>query len=292
MTTSRLAKESSGGTRRFERREIARLNAFEAGQTPIEIDDIEFGKDKFGSLADAFTFPLTMALAAIALAMLSCMVLVETHPEWIIDHFVTIAAVTATVITIPLATIAGIREHRKWRSYEELRSLASLDPLTGLMNRRSFSASLDVELKRMTRTRHLAAVILFDLDHFKTLNDQFGHAVGDEVLTRVASIAYSELRNPFDRLARWGGEEFIILLHDMSEDTARGVCERLRQKIEDVMIDTDGAEVAVAASFGGSLLRPNQPFSDALHHADLALYEAKANGRNQVVFKPSLKLAV
>lgn len=292
MTSSRLATESTGETRAFERREAARRDAFEAGLPPLEIDGIEFGKDEFGGLADAFTFPITVALAAIALAMLSCMVLVETHPEWIIDHFVTIAAVTATLITIPLATIAGIREHRKWRSYEELRSLASLDPLTGLMNRRSFSASLDVELKRMTRTRHLAAVILFDLDHFKNLNDQFGHAIGDEVLTRVASIAYSELRNPFDRLGRWGGEEFIILLHDMNEDTARGVCDRLRQRIEELIITADGTHVPVAASFGGSLLRPNQPFSEALHHADVALYEAKENGRNQVVFKRSLQLAV
>ena len=172
-----------------------------------------------------------------------------------------------------------------------IRSLASLDPLTGLMNRRSFSASLDVELKRMSRTRHAAAVILFDLDHFKKLNDRFGHHVGDEMLTSVASIAYSELRNPFDRLARWGGEEFIILLHDMSEETARGVCERLRQRIGELELNIDDQTVKVTASFGGSLLRPDRPFSEALHQADIALYEAKSNGRNRVAFKRCIQLA-
>ena len=143
----------------------------------------------------------------------------------------------------------------------------------------------------MNRTRHAAAVILFDLDHFKKLNDQFGHAIGDKVLSDVASIAYSELRNPFDRLARWGGEEFIILLHDMSEETARGVCERLRQRISELRLESDGTDVRVTASFGGSLLRPDRPFSEALHQADVALYEAKSSGRNRVEFKRCLQLA-
>ena len=166
-----------------------------------------------------------------------------------------------------------------------------LNPLTGVMNRRSFSVSLEEELNRMKRTRHAAAVILFDLDHFKRLNDEFGHHVGDEVLTGVASIAYSELRNPFDRLARWGGEEFIILLHDMSEETAKGVSERLRHRIAELVLEKSGEDVKVTASFGGSLLRPDQPFSEALHQADLALYEAKSNGRNRVEFRRCLQLA-
>ena len=159
------------------------------------------------------------------------------------------------------------------------------------MNRRSFSASLDDELKRMARTREAAAVILFDLDHFKRLNDEHGHHVGDQVLIEVASIAYSELRNPFDRLARWGGEEFVILLHDMTEETARGVCERLRHRISELSIEHQGELVSVTASFGGSILRPDQPFAGALHQADIALYEAKLNGRDRVEFKRCLQLA-
>jgi len=275
----------------FARREAERREAFEAGHSRIEIDGIKFGKDEFGGLADAFAFPLVMAFAAICLVIVAGAVVVETNPQWITDHFVTLSTSVALLITVPLSIIAGVREHRKLQSHKAIRSLASLDPLTGLMNRRSFSASLDDELKRMKRTGHAAAVILFDLDHFKALNDRFGHHVGDEVLINVASIAYSELRNPFDRLARWGGEEFIILLHDMSEETARGVCERLRERIAELSLNLDGASVSVTASFGGSLLRPERPFSEALHQADVALYDAKSNGRNRVDFKRCIQLA-
>lgn len=291
MTLPPSRKVSSSETCPYERRESERRQAFKAGQTPIDIDGIKIGEDEFGGVADAFAFPLAMAFAAICLVMVAGMVIVETNPQWITENFVTLSTTMAVLITVPLSIIAGVREHRKLKSHEAIRSLASLDPLTGLMNRRSFSASLDDELKRMKRTGHAAAVILFDLDHFKALNDRFGHHVGDEVLTGVASIAYSELRNPFDRLARWGGEEFIILLHDMSEETARGVSERLRERIGELVLEIEGAEVSVTASFGGSLLRPDRPFSEALHQADIALYEAKSGGRDRVEFKRCLQLA-
>jgi diguanylate cyclase (GGDEF)-like protein len=275
----------------YERREAERRQAFDSGHSPIEIDGIKLGKDEYGGVADAFAFPLLMAVAAIFLAIVAGAVVVQTNPQWITDYFVALTAGVAIIITAPLTIVAGIREYRKLKSHKAVRSLASLDPLTGLMNRRSFSASLDVELKRMNRTRHAAAVILFDLDHFKKLNDRFGHHIGDEVLTSVASIAYSELRNPFDRLARWGGEEFIILLHDMSEETARGVCERLRKRIGELSLNAENQSVSVTASFGGSLLRPDRPFSEALYQADTALYEAKSNGRDRVEFKRCIQLA-
>ncbi len=282
---------SVGETCPYERREAERREAFDAGHSPIEIDGIKISEDEFGGVADAFAFPLAMAIAAICLVVVAGTVIVETNPQWITEYFVTLSTIVAILITLPLSIIAGVREHRKLKSHKAIRSLASLDPLTGLMNRRSFSASLDDELKRMKRTGHAAAVILFDLDHFKALNDRFGHHVGDEVLTGVASIAYSELRNPFDRLARWGGEEFIILLHDMSEETARGVCERLRERIGELVLDIEDGSVSVTASFGGSLLRPERPFSEALHQADIALYEAKSGGRDRVEFKRCLQLA-
>lgn len=291
MIKSPLNRQPRNDACSYERREAERRKAFDAGLSPLEIDGIKFGEDEFGGMRDAFAFPLVMALTAIGLAMVAGAVVVETNPQWITDYFVTLVASVAFLITAPLSIIAGIREHRKWKSHNAIRSLASLDPLTGLMNRRSFSASLDAELKRMNRTRHAAAVILFDLDHFKKLNDEYGHSTGDEVLAAIASIAYSELRNPFDRLARWGGEEFIILLHDMSEETAKGVCERLRRRIAELTVDAAGETVTVTASFGGSLLRPDRPFAEALHQADVALYEAKSNGRNRVGFKRCLSLA-
>ncbi|MEO1074052.1 MAG: GGDEF domain-containing protein [Pseudomonadota bacterium] len=276
----------------YERRDDARREAFDAMRQPVAFEKIILEEDEFGGPIDTYVFPVYVAVAAIALAISFGMVVISFAPHLISDYFVTLCAGLATLIVVPLSIIAGFREHRKWRSHKALRSLASLDPLTGLMNRRSFSVSLEEELNRMARTGHAAAVILFDLDHFKHLNDRFGHRVGDEVLTEVASLAYSELRNPFDRLARWGGEEFIILLHNMTEDTARNVCERLRERIGDMVMAHGGEDVIATASFGGSLLRPNQAFGEALLHADQALYEAKSRGRNRVEFRRCIELAL
>ncbi len=291
MNRTLMSRKRPADPNGFDRRIAERRAAFESNDALPEVDQLKLGNEKFGGIADSFAFPIVMAGAAVGLSILAGSVVVRTNPEWIVNHFILLTAVVATAITVPLALVSGFREHRKWSSYKEMRSLASLDPLTGLMNRRSFSASLEHELKRMSRTEKAAAVILFDLDHFKQLNDAHGHHVGDQVLIDVASIAYSELRNPFDRLARWGGEEFIILLHDMTEETARSVSERLRQRISELAVDANGERISVAASFGGSLLRPNQPFAKALHHADLALYSAKSNGRNRVEFTRCLQLA-
>lgn len=276
----------------FQRRDDKRRETFDALGIAVANDKIVLEDDEFGGLFDTFGFPLIMGSATIGLSILYGFVVSNVFPALTAAHFPALSAGLATTIAIPLTIIAAIRERRKWCSHQALKSIASLDPLTGLMNRRSFSISLDEELDRMARTGNAAAVILFDLDHFKRLNDTFGHGVGDDVLTQIASIAYSELRNPFDRLARWGGEEFVILLHDMTEDTARAVCERLRSKMQDLIVSHGTDKVTVTASFGGSLLRPNQPFTEAFHHADEALYDAKANGRNRVKFRRCLELAV
>lgn len=275
----------------FQRRDDRRRETFDARGGAVAVEKIVLEDDEFGGLLDTYGFPLLMGSAAIGLSILYGFVVSNAFPHLSAADIPALSASLAATIAIPLTIIAAIRERRKWRSHQALRSIASLDPLTGLMNRRSFSISLDEELSRMARTGNAAAVILFDLDHFKRLNDTFGHGVGDEVLTQIASIAYSELRNPFDRLARWGGEEFVILLHDMTEDTARTVCERLRSKMQDLIVCHGTHDVTVTASFGGSLLRPNQPFTEAFHHADEALYDAKAKGRNRVEFRRCIQLA-
>ncbi len=275
----------------FQRRDDRRRETFDTRGSAVEVEKIVLEDDEFGGLLDTFGFPVLIGSAAIGLSILYGYVISNTFPQLTAADIPALSAGLATTVAIPLTIIAAIRERRKWRSHQALRSVASLDPLTGLMNRRSFSISLDEELDRMARTGNAAAVILFDLDHFKRLNDTFGHGVGDEVLTQIASIAYSELRNPFDRLARWGGEEFVILLHDMTEDKARTVCERLKLKMQDLIVSHETHEVTVTASFGGSLLRPNQPFTEAFHHADEALYDAKAKGRNRVEFRRCIQLA-
>ena len=273
----------------YEQRDQSRLTQFKVrGGTAIE-NNLKLDKEAFGSRLDAFAFPAIMAATSVCLALVYSVIAVQLDlHRYAVTHFTTISVALATLIALPLSIVAGLREHRKWRSYQAMRSVAAVDPLTGLLNRRSFSVSIDEELKRMTRTGHSAAIILFDLDHFKRLNDDYGHRVGDEVLTKIAAIAYAELRNPFDRLARWGGEEFIILLHNMSEENAQRVSERLRQRIEALSVEANGVDVPFTASFGGSLLHPNQPFEEAFSRADSALYDAKANGRNRVQFKRHL----
>lgn len=275
----------------FDRRDLARRAEIEASGGLRFSDKVALEEDTYGGVSGAIAFPMTLGFAAIFLTAIISIIFVDmglhTNPE----QFVLVCSVIAVLVVAPLAVAVYFREQRKWKSHQALRAVAAVDPLTGLLNRRSFSASLDEELRRMARTGHSAAIILFDLDRFKQLNDRHGHHVGDEVLTKIASIAYAELRNPFDRLARWGGEEFIILLHNMTEEHAKGVCERLRSRIEELVVEHQTQEVEFTASFGGSLLHPNQPFEEALSRADSALYMAKTNGRNRVEFKRHLSLA-
>lgn len=258
---------------------------------PIVMEDVVLDDDEFGGILDTYGFPAFIGAASIVLVSIYAIVIANTLPHLLADHFVSLTVCVALCTMIPLSLVASMRERRKWRSHSALRSIASLDPLTGLMNRRAFSVSIEEELSRMQRTKQSAAVILFDLDHFKRLNDTHGHHVGDEVLVQVAALAYAELRNPFDRLARWGGEEFIILLHNMSEETATVVSERLRQRIAQLTVQYEGGVVTPTASFGGSLVSPDQTFSEALNKADDALYTAKSKGRNRVEFRRTLSLA-
>ena len=275
----------------FERRDRARRDEIEASGGMRLSDKVALEEDSYGGVLGSIAFPMTLGFAAILLTAIISTIFVDLGLHNKPEQFVLVCSGIAALVVAPLSVAVHFREQRKWRSHQALRAVAAVDPLTGLLNRRSFSASLDEELQRMFRTGHSAAIILFDLDRFKHLNDSFGHHVGDEVLTKIAAIAYAELRSPFDRLARWGGEEFIILLHNMTEETAKGVCERLRSKIEELVVEHRAQEVAFTASFGGSLLHPNQPFEDALNRADKALYLAKTNGRNRVEFKRHLSLA-
>ncbi|MCR9269605.1 MAG: GGDEF domain-containing protein [Hyphomonadaceae bacterium] len=281
----------SADTADHERADEIRREEFERTKKPKDIDKIRFDEDHFGGVADAYVFPVLMVITSIILALVFGIVVIEVRPEWVTQYFVTLCAGLAAAAAMPLGLVASLRERRKLQSHNYVRSVASTDALTGLMNRRSFAICMREEVNRMARTGKPAAVILFDLDHFKKLNDEHGHKVGDEILTEIAAIAYSELRNPFDRLARWGGEEFVIMLNDMTEETARIVCERLRTRIAEFSITIDGVEISTTASFGGSLMRPKQAFSEAFRRADAALYEAKANGRDTVEFKRLLELA-
>lgn len=160
----------------------------------------------------------------------------------------------------------------------KLIKMANIDPLTGIYNRRKFSENLDSEIQRSKRYHQPLSLIMCDVDHFKSVNDTYGHQAGDEVLIGIADVFKACLRNT-DVYARWGGEEFIVLLAQTALEDAKLVAEKLRQQIANIHIKDN---VQVTASFGVSCFDEDEDVSPLVKRADDALYEAKNNGRNRV----------
>ena len=178
----------------------------------------------------------------------------------------------------------GIKEDISERKEMEaqLQKLASIDPLTGLFNRRVFLERLELERAKVARLRRYSTVLLMlDLDYFKRVNDTFGHATGDAVLKAFAEIASNNSR-AIDVPARLGGEEFAILLAGASKRDALTMAERLRQQVAAIVIDHEAGPVKITVSIGAAVLLADDTNGEAvLHRADAALYEAKDRGRNQ-----------
>lgn len=168
----------------------------------------------------------------------------------------------------------------------QVQQLAIRDELTGVYNRRHVTSRLREELSRFERTGQVFCVALFDLDHFKSVNDTHGHSAGDAVLKAFAGLADETIRNT-DLFGRYGGEEFLLLLPATSQALALQAVERLRER----MRATDWGAIApglnVTASVGVAESRENVAAEALLNEADLALYEAKHNGRDRVVAAPS-----
>jgi diguanylate cyclase (GGDEF)-like protein len=165
---------------------------------------------------------------------------------------------------------------------DSMRRFATQDALTGLFNRRHFMEMVEREWSRARRYQTMGAMLLLDLDHFKQVNDRFGHLCGDAVLVAVAEVMQETLRHP-DVSGRFGGEEFIAFLPQTDELGGVDVAERLRQRIEATPIQCEGQSVAVTVSVGVAAMRPEHLRLDHLiRDADAAMYEAKAAGRNCV----------
>ena len=166
---------------------------------------------------------------------------------------------------------------------DEIRALTITDPLTGCYNRRYLDERLREEVLRSQRSGRPLSVILTDIDHFKRINDSLGHAAGDRVLVGLAEILASEMRAQIDWVARFGGEEFVVLLPDTALDAAGRVAERLRLAVESTPFSHDGREISITASFGVAAMGENDNAEGLLKRADANLYRAKAAGRNTVV---------
>ena len=165
---------------------------------------------------------------------------------------------------------------------EQLRELASTDPLTGLLNRRRFEGLVNQEILRSTRYARPMVALMFDLDHFKRVNDNHGHACGDAVLVGFAACLSRGLR-VHDICARVGGEEFAAMLPETPIASGLEVAERLRRSVEAMRTPAEGGEIAITTSVGITQLTPwDDSYTSMIERADAALYASKQRGRNRV----------
>lgn len=160
---------------------------------------------------------------------------------------------------------------------------SDLDPLTGAHTRQTMTKELMRERERSLRSGKPCMVAMGDLDHFKKVNDTYGHQAGDMVL-RLVAAAFLEALRPYDRLYRYGGEEFLFCLPDVSAEAAKQALERLRRRIEEMQVPIGGGRtIHVTCSFGIAALSGDSSVKTATQRADAALYAAKEAGRNRVI---------
>lgn len=192
-----------------------------------------------------------------------------------------------------IAVVETLRDMTEQRKAEDsLRVLANMDKLTGLANRRVFDEALIESLEHTRESQQPLALILGDIDHFKPYNDHYGHQSGDECLSKIAKTIDKAVRRPMDITARYGGEEFAVILPSIEPKGAVQVAKRIQKSIFDQNIPHATSDTAdrVTMSLGVAVLVPDKfvEEKDVINWADKALYEAKENGRNQVILQSEI----
>ncbi len=187
------------------------------------------------------------------------------------------------VLVVAMVIIGGlvIRHVTLSKYTKKLQYLSQTDNLTKIYNRAKLNEILKERLRFYKRYKEPFGVILMDVDHFKKVNDHFGHDVGDKVLVELAQLLGDNIRD-VDSLGRWGGEEFLIISPCMDEVGMKKLAEKLRHKMEEKVFDQVGGKTG---SFGLTLIEPNDSISTLIKKADIALYEAKNSGRNTIKFQ-------
>jgi diguanylate cyclase (GGDEF)-like protein len=194
--------------------------------------------------------------------------------------WLTVLSFEALLFTIAIAFI--LLAMAKERTELRHKTAALVDPLTGIANRRAFLEDVMALSKRQESEGRSVAVLLADLDHFKSINDRFGHAVGDRVLQVFVEAACAKL-GPSDLIGRLGGEEFAIVIYDSGRDKGLAIAERIRLAFEDATVEVDGRQIGGTLSMGMAIAETNLfDIPAVLAQADEALYCAKERGRNRV----------
>ena len=206
-------------------------------------------------------------VGALALALLS-------------DIFVSVSVVSFFITILMLSLSAFIYASHNEKQFELLETLNTVDDLTGALNRRAMSTDIKAALSTAERHGTGCLLVILDLDHFKSVNDKFGHTAGDDALKNLVAITQSKIR-AYDRLYRFGGEEFVLLISQI-DDQHQAFIDNLRSAIKRELKTPDGEEITV--SFGVARWISGTTEDSWLQRADKALYAAKAGGRDQAVF--------
>ncbi|MFY3382866.1 GGDEF domain-containing protein [Paracidovorax sp. MALMAid1276] len=216
--------------------------------------------------------------------------------EGILRHIALQTLTFFGTFSVVLVSSMGFVFMSRDRADEDNRVMAALDPLTGVANRRALIAALDRDVARAVRMREPMALMMVDIDHFKDVNDQYGHPVGDQVLCSVVQVLRGRVRAQ-DLVGRYGGEEFMVVLPDThlagAEQLARELCKAV--EVSRCRVDCmERTELSVTVSIGvfGGRLEPGDSWDMLIAAADRALYQAKNNGRNRVEVATSLRRPV
>ncbi|WP_172982770.1 diguanylate cyclase [Roseovarius bejariae] len=216
------------------------------------------------------------ALVITALAVLGSLGLrALLQPGDVFERTVLSGSAVAAMLAAPIAYYIGLQMLDAHRLTQALEHAVNHDSLTGASTRASFKAQV-AQLPPGPK-----AVLLVDIDHFKAVNDRFGHQAGDTALCQFAMRLRRNCRED-DLIARFGGEEFVVLLHDVELDAARAAAERLCAKLREAPINLNGQAHRLTASFGVAVLTDTARLDEALVRADTALYRAKNDGRDRV----------
>jgi len=194
---------------------------------------------------------------------------------------VTVKWINVVIVFAMFSTLARFYVGSVLRAEKRLHLQATRDPLTGLFNRRHFHALADHVVARSRRAGDPVSLIIADVDDFKRINDARGHDAGDKVLVHVGELLKNVCRDQ-DVIARWGGEEFLILLPDTDAAGAAAAAERMRQGAEASAVPHAAGDIRCTLSFGATTLRAGESLEDAVARADRAMYRSKSEGRNRV----------